>query len=206
MSDYNKKASREILKQVAEKLTANGMHATVVATGEEAKTKVLEMLEKTVAKTDEIMTMTSITLQTIGLLDAIKDGGYTLVRNIFADPQTTPKHKRELGAAPDISLASVAAVTENGEIVVASATGSQLPALAYGAGKAILVVGSQKIVPNVEAGIARIYNYVLPLESERANKAYNSTKGSSVNKVLIVNKEGQPGRIEVVLVEEALGF
>jgi hypothetical protein len=97
-------------------------------------------------------------------------------------------------------------VTETGEALIASNTGSQLPAYAYGAEKIVWVIGAQKIVADREAAMKRIYEYVLPLEGERANKAYNITSGSAVNKLLIVNKENVPSRVTIVLVNEALGF
>ena len=82
--------------------------------------------------------------------------------------------------------------------------GSQLGPYASGAAKVILVVGTQKIVSDVEEGMARLEQYALPLEDVRAMEAYGIH--SSINKVLIINREFVPGRITVVLVDEALGF
>ena len=95
------------------------------------------------------------------------------------------------------------AVTEDGKVIIASATGSQLPAYAYGSSHVIWVVGSQKIVKDLDEGMKRVYEYVLPLENERAKKAYG---GSSINKLLIFNKEGTAGRITMIIVKEKLGF
>lgn len=97
------------------------------------------------------------------------------------------------------------AVTEDGKIVIASNTGSQLGAYAYGSQHVIWVVGAQKIVPNIDQAIKRIYDYVLPLESERAHKAYG-VEGSAVNKMLIVNAEGTPDRVTVIFIKESIGF
>jgi hypothetical protein len=101
-------------------------------------------------------------------------------------------------------LGSVHAITETGSLVVASASGSQLGPYASGAGKVILVVGTQKIVPDLEDALRRIDEYAFPLEDERAQAAYGVHSG--VNKVLIINREWTPGRITVVLCDEALGF
>ena len=68
----------------------------------------------------------------------------------------------------------------------------------------ILVVGSQKIVADVEEGLQRIEEYAFPLEDARALEAYGFHSG--INKVLIINREIVPGRITVVLVDEVLGF
>jgi len=101
-------------------------------------------------------------------------------------------------------LGSVNAITETGALVAASAGGRQLGPYASGAGRVILVVGTQKIVSNLDEALRRIDDYVFPLEDSRAEAAYGVHSG--VNKVLIVNRELTPGRITVVLVDEALGF
>src|SRR4029078_6255849 len=95
-------------------------------------------------------------------------------------------------------------VTETGSLVAASSGGSQLAAYVSGAGRGILVVGTQKIVVELEEGRRRSYEYAVPLEDARAMAAYGTHSG--VNKVLIINREVVPGRITVVLVDEALGF
>ncbi len=100
-------------------------------------------------------------------------------------------------------LGSAAAVTEDGVLVIASATGSQLGPIASGAGKVILVVGSQKIVPDLSQALRRVQEYAFPLEDARAQVAYGRT--SQLNKTLIVSGD-LLGRFTVVLVREALGF
>ena len=110
-----------------------------------------------------------------------------------------------LGATSDYSLGSVHAVTEGGEVVIASNTGSQIPAYAYGSPKVIWVVGTQKIVKDMNMAMKRVYDYVLPLESDRAHKAYG-VSGSNVSKILILNKEITPKRITMILVKEKIGF
>ncbi len=165
--------------------------------------RVLEMIPEG----SEVMTMTSVTNESIGLEKELNESGrYKPVRDRFAAGDMTPSDKRKLGAGPDFATGSVHALTESGQLVIASQSGSQLPAYAYGAGKMIWVVGAQKIVPDLDAAMERINNYVLGLESQRANKAYNITTGSSVNKLLIINKESKMGRAVVVIVDEALGF
>ena len=111
---------------------------------------------------------------------------------------------KKLGAAPEWAIGSVHAVTEDGKVVVASATGSQLPAYAYGSLHVLWIVGAQKIVKDMNEATKRVYEYVLPLESERAMKAYGM--GSNVNKELIFNKEVTPGRITMIIVKEKIGF
>ena len=120
------------------------------------------------------------------------------------DRRTQGDEIRRLGAAPDVMLGSVHAVTETGSLVVASMSGSQLGPYVSGAGRVILVVGAQKVVADLEEGLRRIEEYVLPLEDARAQAAYGVSSG--VNKVLVINREFMPGRITVVIVDEVLGF
>jgi hypothetical protein len=120
------------------------------------------------------------------------------------DRRTQGDDIRRLGSAPDVMLGSVHAVTETGSMLAASMGGGQLGPYASGAGRVILVVGTQKIVSDVDEGLRRIHEYALPLENARAQAAYGID--SAVNKILIINREIVPGRITVVLVDEILGF
>ena len=120
------------------------------------------------------------------------------------DWKTQGRELRKLGAAPDWAVGSVHAVTEDGKVAVASATGSQLPAYAYSSGNVIWVVGTNKIVKNLDEAFERVYKHTLPLEDARARKVYGF--GSGVNKLLIFNRESVPGRITMILIKEKLGF
>ena len=110
----------------------------------------------------------------------------------------------KLIGAPDYAAGSVHAVTENGQVLIASNTGSQLGPYASGAGNVIWVVGSQKLVRDLDEGLERIYEYCVPLEEEHMRQLYNTS--TSVNKILIVNKEFRPGRITMIIVKDNLGF
>jgi hypothetical protein len=120
------------------------------------------------------------------------------------DRATQRDEIRRLTASPDVMLGSVHAVTETGALIAASMSGSQLAPYVAGAGRVILVVGTQKIVADLEEGLQRINEYAFPLEDARAQEAYGIR--SAVNKVLIINREIVPGRVTVVLVDEVLGF
>ena len=82
-------------------------------------------------------------------------------------------------AAPDVMLGSVHAVTETGSLMAASMSGSQLAPYVAGAGRVILVVGTQKIVADVEEGLQRINEYAFPLEDARAWRHTGSTAAST---------------------------
>jgi hypothetical protein len=80
----------------------------------------------------------------------------------------------------------------------------QLGPLASGAGQVILVIGAQKIVPDIAAGMRRIYEYCFPLEDARARRAYGVPSG--VNNIIIINQVVAPGRVTAIIVNERLGF
>ena len=204
MKKWDKLADEKTIKNTVAALKANGIDAQVVENRQEAKRKVLELIPES----SEAMTMTSVTLDTIGLSEEINkaDSRFRPVRDkLYAmDRNTQVQEMNRLGAAPEFVVGSVHAVTEDGHVLIASNTGSQLPAYSFGALHVIWVVGVQKIVKNTDDGIKRIYEHSFPLEDERAQKAYGMRSG--VNKILIVNKEIQSGRINVIFVKEKLGF
>jgi hypothetical protein len=154
-----------------------------------------------------VMTNTSVTLAETGIADAINDGGgrWESARNkMFAlDFATQAQEMKAIGDQPDYALGSVHAVTADGTLVIASASGSQLASYAWGAANVIFVVGAQKLVPTLEAAHQRIYQHSLPLEDARAQAAYG--QHSQVGKILEIHQE-PPGRIHIVLIRQQVGF
>jgi L-lactate utilization protein LutC len=202
--EYSKVKNKETLLKVVEALKANGINAHIAESREDAKKLVLEMLPKG----SPVMTYTSITLDELGLTQEINESGEyksEKTRLYSLNKETDAVEMNRIGSAPEYGVGSVHAVTEDGKLVIASNTGSQLPAHAYGAKKMILVVGAQKIVKDLDDAMKRIYEYTLPLESERAKKAYG-VAGSNVSKLLIINKEVNPDRVHLIFVPENIGF
>jgi acyl-CoA hydrolase len=153
-----------------------------------------------------VMTNTSVTLQETGIAEAINDGGpYESARNklMALDFGTQLAEMKAIGGQPDYALGSVHAITRDGTLVVASASGSQLASYAWGAANVILAVGAQKLVPSLEAAHERINQYSLKLEDARAVAAYG--QNSFVGKILEIHQE-LPGRIHVVLIRQQVGF
>jgi hypothetical protein len=120
------------------------------------------------------------------------------------DRATEMDEIRRIAATPDFVLGSIHAVTETGSMVIASGSGSQLPASAGGAGQAIWIVGAQKIVPDLPTALRRVEEHCLPLETERAMKVYGYP--SAVSRLLVLNREPYAGRATVLLLREAVGF
>jgi hypothetical protein len=153
-----------------------------------------------------VMTNTSVTLQETGIADAINDGGpYDSARNkmLALDYATQGQEMKAVAGQAEFALGSVHAVTREGALVIASASGSQLASYAWGAANVIFVVGAQKLVPSPEAARERIYEHSLKLEDARAYAAYG--QNSFVGKILEIHQE-LPGRIHVVLIRQSVGF
>src|SRR6201997_4882856 len=154
-----------------------------------------------------VMTNTSVTLAETGIADAINGGGgrWESARNaMFAlDRATQLQEMKAISGQPDYAVGSVQAITRDGTVVIASASGSQLASYAWGAANVIFVVGAQKLVPTLEAARDRVYSHSLVLEDTRALAAYG--RHSLVGKTLEIRYE-VPGRIHIVLIRQAAGF
>jgi hypothetical protein len=196
-------ASDKQIDAAASALERNGMDSFVVDSGEDARNSVRSILPIGA----EVFNNTSRTLEALGIAEDIERSGlYQPLRPRLyqMDREMQGREMRQLAAAPDFVVGSVHAVTEEGSLLIASASGSQLGPLVSGAGHVIFVIGGQKIVPDVGAGLRRIEEYCFPLEDRRAREAYGVPSG--VNNVLVINHSISPGRISALLVRESLGF
>lgn len=193
----------ETLERTAAALRERGLEAQIAESGAAARSAVTDLIPATAG----VLTVASQTLQEIGLIGEINESGrFNSLRRELAklDFQTQRDEMRRLGGTPDYVVGSVQAITEDGIVVCASATGSQLAPYAYGAGRVIWVVGAQKIVPDLPAAFRRIREHCYPLEDARAQRAYGQP--SSVSKALVIEAERVPGRTTVLLIPEVLGF
>ena len=201
-NEFAQLASDAQIERVTKALEANGMKVLIAENGDEAKRLVLDLIPQDA----EVYSNVSKTLEKIGVAAEIdKSGRYNAVRPkvLSLDRKTQSDEIRKLRAIPDYIVGSVHAITEAGQVLTASGTGSQISAYAYGAAKVIWVVGAQKIVSDLNEGFRRIEEYSHPLEDARMQEAFGVH--SSLNKILIINRD-TPGRITVVFVKENLGF
>ncbi len=148
---------------------------------------------------------TSITLDEAGISSEIDaaDGPYESVRLQMTAQNFASRQMKEIAAAPDYALGSVHAITEDGELLVGSASGSQFATVAWGAEHVVLVAGLQKVVPDLETARRRVCEHSLPLENTRTQQAYG--QNSRLNKTLEIHGE-RPGRIHLVLIRQAIGY
>lgn len=201
--DWAKLADDKTVENTAKALGERGIEVIIVNNGKEAKEKVLELIPKGA----EVMDVTSTTLDQIGLSKEIQESGrYKSVRKkIMSVDQKEMRHAmRRMSVAIDYVVGSVHAVTEEGQVVIASNSGSQLAPYVFGAANVIWVVGTQKIVKNLDDAFMRIKEHCFPLEDERMKKTYGM--GSGISKILIFEKEVMPNRIKLIFVKENLGF
>lgn len=202
---WNILASKEIIEQTREILKENGISSDFVQTRQEA----LEKIKKMIPARAEIMTGGSTTLEQIGFIDILKSGKHPW-RNLKDDILKEKDEKRQAelrksSVSSEYFLGSVHAVCQTGQVLVASASGSQLPAYSFTSNNVIWVVGCQKIVYNLEEGLRRIKEHCFPLEDVRMKSI--GAAGSSISKILIFCKEINPSRkINLIFVNEILGF
>ena len=202
---FGERASDETIERTAAALRAKGYAVHVVENGEEARKVVIDLLPEGA----EVGQGASTTLELIGVTHEIEESGrYAAVRkHTRSMDRSTPeglRAMRKLGVGPDWYVNSAHALTEDGTIVVASNTGSQLAPLAFGAGEVIWVIGSQKIVPDLETAMRRLETHTLALENGRMQGLYGTD--SEIKKLLIIHKEFRPSRFTVVLIKEPVGF
>jgi hypothetical protein len=196
-------AGEDLLNAASAALESHGIHTIVAKNRSEAIQTVLDLIPRG----SEVLDVSSQTLVELGLSESLADPAkFHNIRGELGRLRQEGKSdaQRKLGAAPDVVVGSVHAITGKGQVVIASASGSQLGPYVFGARKVIWVAGTQKIVPDLDAAFQRIEEYTLPRENERAKKAYGMS--SFIAKTLVIHREFQPGRINLVLVRENLGF
>lgn len=196
-------AALATLEGVAAILTEHGFDVELLDDMTDARARVRELIPVGAS----VFTSASETLRLSGIEADINDGDrYDPIkpRIVAMDRQTEMDGIRRLMSTPDFVVGSVHAVTQDGSLLIASASGSQLPGMAGGAAHAIWVVGAQKVVRDLSAGLRRVEEHCLPLETARAQRAYGHP--SAITRLLILKREPYVGRSTVLLLREAVGF
>lgn len=203
---YNKLAIQESIKSTVSALQQKGYEVTAVGNKAEA----LEKIKKIIPLGASVMNGSSMTLEQIGYTAYIKEKihGWIDLHKFITD-ETDPVRRASLrkeSVSSDYYLGSVHAMTEQGEFLVASNTGSQLPHIVSTSSNLVLVVGTQKIVPTLSTAMTRLEEYVIPLENEHMKALYGM--GTQLNKIVIFKGENpmMKRHIYIILVNEILGF
>jgi hypothetical protein len=201
--DFSAPASATELDELAANLRERNFEVLIVNSAAEAKAAVKARLPEGA----EVHAGKSKTLEDAGIFkDLMESDRYDFIRRrtMKMDRQTQGKEIRKLSSAPDFMLGSVQAVTRAGQLVVASASGSQIGPYSAGAGKLILVVGSQKIVPDLETALRRLREYVMPYEDARLREQMGI--GTKLTRILIMEMDFNAGRTTIVLVRTPIGM
>jgi hypothetical protein len=196
-------APAQRLERAAAALTAHGFTVEILDDAAAARARIQDLIPEGAS----VFTGASETLRLSGIeADISTSGRYQAIRPrvVAMDRVTEADDIRRLLASPDVVVGSVAALTETGSLVAASASGSQLPAYSGGAARRIWIIGGQKVVPDLGTALRRVEDRCLPLESARAQAVYGQP--SAINHLLILNAEPYPGRSTVLLLREAIGF
>jgi L-lactate utilization protein LutC len=191
------------LEKLAQRLRDRNFEVVVVDDGEQAKTEVL----KRIPQGASIHSGKSKTLEDIGLFkELMEDERYDFIRRrtMKMDRRTQMAEINKMSATPDVMVNSAHAVTEAGQIVITSASGSQIGPIASGAGHLILVIGSQKVVPDLDAAFRRIDDVVFPYEDARLREQLGV--GTKITRTLILERDFMPGRTTVILVRDPVGI
>lgn len=203
---FDQLAAKEVVTKTTEALTANGFLPESVETGALALARIKELVPAGAS----VMSGGSKTLEEIGYIDYLTSGAHPWINPKDAILKEEDKAKQETlrkqSVTSDWYLGSAHAISETGEIVVASNTGSQLPHLAYTSPNIILVASTMKIVPTLTDAFERIEKHVLPLEDARIEALYHIH--TTLAKTLILHKETPMlGRkVHVIFVNERLGY
>lgn len=200
--DYAAAATEEDLQAVAGRLRERNFEVLIVDSAAEARAAVLERLPEGA----EIHSGKSKTLEDAGLFQTLMESDryeFLRKRTLKMDRRAQADEIRKLTAAPDVMLGSVQALTAAGQLVAASASGSQIGPYASGARLLILVVGSQKLVPDLDTALARIREHVQPYEDARLREQLGV--GTKLARILILEQDFMPGRTTVVLVRQPIG-
>lgn len=194
------------IEKTVKALKDKGYEVFRVKTGKEALIKIKKMIPKG----KSVMNGSSVTLEQIGYIDHLKSGksGWdNLHAKVFSEKDPKKQKKlRKLATISDYYLGSVHALLTNGEFLVASNSGSQMPSIVFNSQNLIFVVSTKKIVPDFEGGMKRITDYIVPLEEKHMQSLYGI--GTSLSKILYFKKENfMSGRkIIFILVDEDLGY
>ena len=204
--NYETIPSKEIVEKTVAALKERNIEVLILDTKEQA----LEKIKALIPKGASVMNGSSTTLEQIGFVDYLKSGahGWSNLHEAILSEKDPAKQSglRKQAVLSDYYLGSVHALSETGEFVVASNTGSQLPHIVFTSSNLIFVVGTQKIVPTLADAMRRLEDYVVPLEDKHMKELYGM--GTMLSKIVIFKYENpMMGRkVTVILVQEKLGF
>ncbi len=207
MMNYSSLPSPDSIQRAVKGVEARGVSPVVVDTKQAALDAIAGLIPDGAA----VMTGASLSLKEIGFEELLKSDKHHC-RNLKAEllgeqDAARQTQLRKQATLADYFLGSVHAIVETGELVIASATGSQLAPYAFSSSHVIWVAGAQKIVPTVDEAFRRIREYVLTHEDVRMKKAFGENRGSFIGKMLIFEREAPYLRrnLTLILIRQVVG-
>ncbi len=207
LSTYYEKQAETIIKH----LQKRGMEGYYYADSKSAVQKALSLIP-------EGSTVTwggSESIKECGLVEALKDAPVTIWDRKDVKPEDMKAFYLKAFSA-NVYLMSSNAITLDGQLVNIDGTGNRIAALTYGPDRVILIVGMNKVCPDLESAITRVHNVAAPPNCMRLNIENPCTKDGICHNCLsptkicnmlhVMHFNRFPGRIQVVLVGEQLGF
>ena len=204
--DYSKLASPDSIKKTVDSLNSKGIKTFLL----DNKNEALEKIKTIIPQEASVMNGASVTLDQIGFTDYLKSREHpwkNLHQGVLEEKDSQKQNqKRKEATISDYYLGSVHALTEEGDFVIASNTGSQLPSIVFNSSNLIFVISTKKIVSDLDDAMNRIKEYIIPLEDKRMMDTYGI--GTALNKILIFKNENPMSNrnIFIILVKEDLGF
>lgn len=199
--------------KVINSLERNNMTGIYAKTKEEAVEKALSLIPKG----SKVGHGGSLTLEQIGIMDALRKGDFHFIdrRKPELSEDEIERLRRESLLA-DVFLMSTNALTMDGKLVNIDGSGNRVAALSYGPSKVIIIAGINKIVPDQEAAMQRVKNYVAPIHARRRDRPLPCAKtGTCVdcraaqrfcNIVTTIEHQRQKDRITVIICGGELGL
>jgi L-lactate utilization protein LutB len=205
------------LEQMKAKLSSNNFEPFIVKDKVEAAQLILnEIFPACKART--VSYGGSMTLKATGVLEAIAaiDGVEMIIPD---DPKLSMEEKierRRQGLLVDFYLTGTNALTEDGHLVNLDMIGNRVAALTFGPKKVVVVIGRNKIVPDLETAMYRIKDYAAPANAMRLDCKTPCVKtsecadckspGRICNSWTITEKSFPKNRVTVILIDEELGL
>jgi L-lactate utilization protein LutB len=188
----------------------------------ENRKKALQSIIEEIPSNATIGVGDSLTLKEIGVLEELGKKGFRLFWPF--DDKVAKEDRRDVmrkALLADVFLSGSNALTMDGKIVNVDATGNRVAGLVFGPRKAIVVVGVNKIVKNVEEALERIKTIAAPLNAKRIRKERNwellpcveagrcvdcNAENRICNVIGIIEKKPRAIDITVIIIGEKLGL
>lgn len=207
-----KQRNRLLADKVIKGLESRNMCGYYAETKEDALKKALELIPEG----SSIGWGGSVSIQEIGLRDAVLNGNYTVYNR---DTCATAEERREMECkifGCDYFLCSSNAITEDGILVNIDGNSNRVAAIAYGPRNVLMIVGMNKVAKDTEAAVSRARNIAAPTNAQRfplnipckvnGSCADCKSKDTICCEFLITRYSRHSDRFHIILVNEDLGF